>query len=115
MSRTQKIRSAAALFLVLVVSMPPALAAAPISVKGRVVSTLCHFLRGLWEKEGSSVDPNGKRASSLPFCAKADAGSSLDPSGRKHQKADEGSSVDPDGLRRATADSGSSLDPSGRL
>jgi hypothetical protein len=114
MSHPQKIRYAAVLFLVLGVSMPPALAAAPNSAKGRIVVSLCRFLLGFLEKEGSSVDPDGKRTAGLRFCAKADEGSSVDPSGRRTATTDAGSSVDPDGFRRTAADAGSSLDPNGR-
>jgi hypothetical protein len=107
-------RCAAALFLVLLVSVPPALTAAPIFFKGGAVSSLCHFLWGFWQQEGSSVDPDGKLTAGLRSCAKADEGSSVDPNGHRFAKADEGSSLDPSGRRPATADSGSSLDPSGR-
>jgi hypothetical protein len=113
MTRAQA-RCAAALFLVLLVFVPPALTAAPISIKGGAASSLCRLLLGFWEKAGSSVDPNGKLAAGLRSCGKADAGSSVDPSGRYLATGDSGSSLDPDGRRPATADSGSSLDPSGR-
>jgi hypothetical protein len=113
MSRTQKIRYVAALLLVLLVSMPPALTAAPMT-KGGFASSLCHLLLSLWEKEGSSLDPDGKLTAGLRSCAKADEGASLDPSGRRTATADEGSSLDPNGLRSTKADAGSSLDPSGR-
>jgi hypothetical protein len=114
MSRSQRIRYAAALFLVLVVAMPPTLAAAPLSAKGGGISRLCRLLIGILGKEGSSLDPDGKLVASLRSCAKADEGSSVDPDGLRRATADSGSSVDPDGLCRATADSGSSVDPSGR-
>jgi hypothetical protein len=113
MSHTQKTRYVAALFLVLLISMPPALTAAPVSVKGGITSSLCRLLLRLWEKEGSSVDPDGKLTAGLRSCAKADEGSSVDPSGRRTATTDEGSSLDPSGLRGTKTDSGSSLDPDG--
>ena len=74
MTRAQT-RCAAVLYLALLVSIPPALTAAPIFFfKGGAVSSLCRLLLGVWEKEGSSVDPDGKLATSLRSCAKADEG-----------------------------------------
>ena len=113
MSSIQKTRYVAALFLVLLVAMPPALTAAPVSVTGGITSSLCRLLLRFWEKEGSSLDPNGKRVAGLRSCAKADEGSSLDPNGLRGTKTDAGSSVDPSGLHSTTTDSGSSLDPDG--
>lgn len=112
MSHIWKIQYAAALLLVLLASAPPAQAATPVSTKGGAVSSLCRLLLGFWEKAGSSLDPDGKLAAGLRSCAKADSGSSLDPSGRT-ATTDSGSSVDQSGLLRMTADAGSSLDPNG--
>jgi hypothetical protein len=58
------------------------------------------ILTAIWEREGSSLDPNGQ--------PRPNEGGSLDPDG---STADNGGSLDPSG---STADEGSSLDPSGR-
>ena len=92
MTRVQT-RYAATLFLVLLVSVPLASAAAPISVdrqeqvkglpsvRGVVVSKLWSLLSSFWEKEGSSLDPSGKPISYPAHGSTADEGSSLDPDG----------------------------------
>lgn len=92
MTRVQT-RYAAALFLVLLVSVPLASAAAPISVdrqeqvkgipsvRGGVVSKLWSLLSNFWEKEGSSLDPSGKPVAYPAHGSIADEGSSLDPNG----------------------------------
>jgi hypothetical protein len=92
MTRAQT-RYAAALFLVLLVSVPLVSAAAPISVdaqeqvkglpfvRGGVVSKLWSLLSSFWEKEGSSLDPDGKPAPYPAHGSIADEGSSLDPNG----------------------------------
>lgn len=86
-------RYAAALFLVLLVSVPLVSAAAPTpvggqeqveglsSVGGRVVSKLWSLLSSFWEKEGSSLDPDGKPVACPAHGSIADEGSSLDPNG----------------------------------
>lgn len=107
----QKIRYVAALLLVLLVSMPSALTAAPVAAKRGITSGFCRLLLSLWEKEGSSLDPDGKLTAGLRSCAKADEGSSVDPNSLHRTK--EGSSLDPNGSRTSTTDSGSSVDPSG--
>lgn len=83
----------AALFLVLLVSVPLVSAAAPVSfdgrehvklfssVRGGVVSELWSFLSGFWEKEGSSLDPDGKPVARPAHGSTTDEGSSLDPNG----------------------------------
>jgi hypothetical protein len=92
MTRAQT-RYAAALFLVLLVSVPLVSTAALTSfdaqehvklfpsVRGGVVSELWSFLSGFWEKEGSSLDPDGKPVARPAHGSTTDGGSSLDPSG----------------------------------
>lgn len=92
MTRAQT-RYAATLFLVLLVSVPLVSAAAPISVDGQehvklfpsvrggAVSKLWSFFSGFWEKEGSSLDPDGKPVARPAHGSTADEGSSLDPNG----------------------------------
>ena len=53
---------------------------------GRLLPALWGFLRSVWEKEGSSLDPSGQ--------PRPNNGSDLDPSG---SRADTGSDLDPDG------------------
>jgi hypothetical protein len=56
------------------------------------VSSLWNNLVRLWEKEGSSLDPNGKpQLNPAP-----NAGSSLDPD---RALSDNGSSLDPNGAK----------------
>ncbi len=90
MTRAQ-IRYTAVLFLVLLVSVPLVSAAAPIavnrheqvkwfpSVKEGIVSRLWSLLGSFWEKEGSSLDPDGKLVAYPAHGSAADEGSSLDP------------------------------------
>jgi len=56
------------------------------------VSCLWNALARLWEKNGSSLDPDGQPRTGQG----AEAGGSLDPSGAPNE---EGSSLDPSGVR----------------
>ncbi|HWM90625.1 MAG TPA: hypothetical protein VN493_07650 [Thermoanaerobaculia bacterium] len=82
--------------LLLVLTLTPALSWAGegrpeprdevVILRGRLLPALWGFLRSVWEREGSSLDPSGQ--------PRPNGGSSLDPSG-------------------STTDTGSDLDPSG--
>lgn len=82
--------------LLLVLTLTPALSWAGerrpeprdevVILRGRLLPALWGFLRSVWEREGSSLDPNGQ--------PRPNEGSSLDPSG---STADEGASLDPNG------------------
>src|SRR5436305_54645 len=89
-------------FLFLLLSLAALAAAAPLrSVTGAkarpakdhpVVTFLWNTLVHFWEKEGSSLDPNGKPLTNPT----PTEGSSLDPSGAL---SDNGGSLDPDGAK----------------
>ncbi|MBW8877276.1 MAG: hypothetical protein JF614_20115 [Acidobacteria bacterium] len=96
------LRRTVATFLFLLLSLtalaaaaPPRLAAGPKAGPSKsqpVVSLLWNTLVHFWEKEGSSLDPNGK-----PLTNPApNGGSSLDPNGAL---SDSGGSLDPDGAK----------------
>ena len=96
------LRRTAVSFLFLLLSLsalaaaaPPRLAAGPKARASKSqpgVTLLWNILVHFWEKEGSSLDPNGK-----PLTTPApNGGSSLDPNGAL---SDNGSSLDPSGTK----------------
>ena len=96
------VRRTVASFLFLLLSLTALANAAPAwsatgpkarpSKSQSIVSFLWNHLIGLWEKEGGSLDPDGKPQTS----PRPNAGSSLDPSGAL---SDNGGSLDPDGAK----------------
>ncbi|HYX26814.1 MAG TPA: hypothetical protein VFC23_21860 [Thermoanaerobaculia bacterium] len=96
------LRRTVATFLFLLLSLTALATAAPLrSVTGPkarlsrnqpVVIFLWNTLVHFWEKEGSSLDPNGQPLTNPT----PNEGGSLDPSGAL---ADSGSSLDPDGAK----------------
>ncbi|HEX3554468.1 MAG TPA: hypothetical protein VIA62_14690 [Thermoanaerobaculia bacterium] len=96
------VRRTVASFLFLLLSLSALATAAPprsapgpkarLSQRQTIVSSLWNNLVRLWEKEGSSLDPNGKpQLNPAP-----NAGSSLDPD---RALSDNGSSLDPNGAK----------------
>jgi hypothetical protein len=85
-------------------------AAFPVTHRDGLTAVLWSWLSrvtAIWEKEGSSMDPNGQPQS--------DAGSQMDPNGQPK----EGSQMDPDGKPQSvpppssTTDAGGDMDPNG--
>lgn len=106
---SQKIRSAVAVFVLVLLSAGAVsalpLASAPYEPSGFMaaawdwLTSLAGRFGGLWEKERSSMDPNGLNKE----------GSQMDPNGQPGSPA--GSQIDPNGLNKA----GSSMDPDGLI
>ncbi|HEX3554467.1 MAG TPA: hypothetical protein VIA62_14685 [Thermoanaerobaculia bacterium] len=96
------VRRTVASFLFLLLSLAALAAAAPTrsapgpkarpSQRQTIVSSLWNNLVRLWEKEGGSLDPDGKPLTN----PRPNEGSSLDPSGAL---SDNGGSLDPNGAK----------------
>jgi hypothetical protein len=114
---SHKIRSLVLVALLLVLATGPVAglpmeARTPSAQAPSVLSGLWDWfaclVTGLWEKEGSQMDPNGTPAP-------GEAGSSMDPNGTPvPNKA--GSQMDPDGLNATgcPTEAGGTMDPNGQ-
>jgi hypothetical protein len=76
---------------------PPRVAAQEPAPVASLAVRLASWLRNLWGKEGSNIDPNGRTA--------------VRPAPRPAGGAATGANIDPNGL--AAADAGANIDPNG--